>query len=523
MRFCFMAQRWSPWLWAAIALLLLLFSVSNDSIDQLESQTWDYARLGTFREFCHELKTDDNSESRMPLGMFSAWAWSQAFGTREAAMRSINLVWAAIALASLAKVGRQIGIPWLPVLFAVQPFVWYSMDSARTPLMEMAGGSLLLAGTIACIQRKPVDSLASILLCVGAILLSGTTILGMIPLAAVAAALATQGLWNRLRWPRPGKYFLVITSAVIAMLGIYYVVTVLREGGGSQLWRVSPANLCYVVYEFLGFQGLGPGRQDLRSVMKGVAPVRGLLLFLPGLLLLLGAYLTLAATAFKSWLTREASPGRSAGTEEITAISGPAPLTVSVSLFRVWLLGIGVATLSSLLLFALAMFTGVPFWGLHLAGAFPFWIVALAVTIRWARQGLWRKSGRRAGLAVLALLLLSCLLIRLLPSHRHDNYRDAVAEAVNLSSRGQTVWWVADHSGGTYYGLPLGAPQKPGSGEVLFSMNRTAANAPLPNAIIISRPDTFDSMRAVSRLLESGMYSKKRTLQSFEIWQLQTP
>ena len=63
------------------------------------------------------------SQAQMPLGMFSAWAWSRVFGTRELAMRSLNLLWAAIALAALARVGKQISIPWLPFLFSIQPFV----------------------------------------------------------------------------------------------------------------------------------------------------------------------------------------------------------------------------------------------------------------------------------------------------------------------------------------------------------------------------------------------------------------
>ncbi|MEI8311730.1 MAG: hypothetical protein WCH98_13345, partial [Verrucomicrobiota bacterium] len=289
--------------------MLLGLSLSNDSIDQMESQTWNYARLATFGEFSRELRRDETSEPQKPLGLFIAWAWSRAFGTREVAMRSLNLLWAAITLAALARIGKQISIPWLPLLFAIQPFVWYSMNTARTPLMEMAGGSLLLLGTIACLERKPGDPLAGISLCLGALLLSGASFLGLIPLAAVATGLTLHGLWNRLHWPRPGKLFLFITSGLIAALGIYYVTRILRDGGGSQLWRVSPANLCFVCYEFLGLQGLGPGRNVLRSIMKGFSDARELLPFLPGLLLLLGAYLALFAAALKSWLTRDPAPG----------------------------------------------------------------------------------------------------------------------------------------------------------------------------------------------------------------------
>ena len=494
----------------------MAFSISNDSIDQLESQTWDYARLGTFHEFCHELRTDDNPESQMPLGMFSAWAWSRAFGSHEAAMRSVNLLWAAIALAAFARIGKRVSIPWLPLLFAIQPFVWYYMNRARTPMMEMTGGALLLMGTIACLQKKPVDSLSSISLCVGAILLSGASMLGLIPLAAVAAGLTAHGLWSRLHWPRPGKIFLSVTCGLIVVLACYYLATVLHEGRGSQLWRVSPANLCFVGYEFLGLQGLDPGRQELRSIMKGFVPFRELLPFLPGLLVFLCAYLALFAAGLKSWLTRDPAPGGTSAPKE-ESIDQEASGRAGLRLFQVWLLGVGVAGLSAILLFALAMFTGVPFWGRSLAGAFPFWVVALAITIQWARQGLWRKTGRAAASVVVILLLLSSLFIRLLPQHKHDDYRGAAAEAMRLGAAGQSVWWVADYSGGVYYGLPLGTAPAPGVVE--FAMNKCPSADSLPDAVVISRPDNFDSTGEITKLLSSGKYSRKLSLQAFEVWE----
>jgi len=195
----------------------------------------------------------------------------------------------------------------------------------------------------------------------------------------------------------------------------------------------------------------------------------------------------------------------------------------SVSLFPVWLSGIGVSAGSALLLFTLALFAGMPFWGRHLAGAFPFWVAALAITIRWSRQGLWRKTGRRSGNLVWILLLFSSLLIRFVPQHKHDDYRAGVAATRRLSSAGQTVWWVADTTGGIYYGLPLETPQRQKSGRILFAMNKSSMTSPPPDVVVISRPDNFDSAGTVSSLLKSGMYAKTQTLQAFEIWEKTQP
>lgn len=514
-----LAPRFSPALWACIAFALLFFSINNDSIDLLESQTWDYARLGTFPAFCHELRTDTNTESQMPLGMFSSWAWSRIFGTGEAGMRSLNLLWAAIILAALARIGGQISIPWLPILFAIQPFVWFYMNRARTPMMEMAGGTLLLLGTIACLRRKPADTMAAISLCLGALLLGGASMRGFIPLAAVIIALTAQGLWRQLRLPRPGKIFLFATASLIALLGFYYLLTILKEPGGAQLWTVSPANLFFAGYEFLGLQGFGPGRQDLRCIMKGLAPLRDLLPYIPCLLLLLCAYAALFVATVKSWLTRDPVPAVDASPSPLASESNNERL----SLLRVWIMGIGVPFQSAILIFLIAMFSGVPFWGRHLAGAFAFWIVALAVTVRWARQGLWRKTGRLGGIALLILLLTSSLLIRFGPWHRHDDYRGAVAEALRLSKTGATVWWVADHSGGAYYGLSFAKNPENPAGKILFAMNECAIPKQLPDAIVLSRLDTFDHGGTVAKLLESGMFEKKKTLQTFEIWEKAAP
>lgn len=502
--------------WAVIGFLLLLVSLSNDSIDMDEAQTWDYARLGTFSEFCHELRTDNNSESQMPLGMFTFWAWAQAFGTSELGMRSLNLLWAGIVLGALAQVGRQLSISWLPLLFAVQPFTWYCMNHARTPVMQMAGGALLLAGALGHYQSREYGGGSGLALCMGAILLCGASMLGLIPLAAVVAGIFVYGLLRRILLPTTGKIAIIFTLTVLAALGIYYGTTLLRGAGGAKIWSVSPANVLFVVYEFLGFQGLGPGRQELRAIMKGLASSRDLLPFIPGFLVLISAYVLILIVAFKSWMTRNL------GTVRAHNIQREKTETTRTQqskrrLFPIWLMCVGVPVLSAGLLYVLAAVVGFPFWGRHLAGAFPFWVVALALTIYWARQGLWRKAGRLAGSGIVILLLISSLLIRFAPFHSHDDYRGAAAEALRLSAKGQIVWWVADHSGGVYYGLPLTRTFTESPGEIQFSMNRPHVGT--PGAIIVSRPDNFDVPGAATRLIATGAYRKSQALQSFEVWE----
>lgn len=500
--------------WAAIAFLLLLASLSSDSIDMMESQTWDYARHDTFPGFINELNNDSAPEAQMPLGMFSFWAWSRAFGTGELAMRSLNLLWAAMALAALARIGRQLSIPWLPALFAIQPFVWYYMDDARSPLMQMAGGALILTGALGYIRRNTPDSAGGILLCLGALLLSGASISGMVPVAAVVIGLSAHGIWQRPHLPRWGKAIAFATAMLLAALAAYYILTLLRKSGGGQLWSVSPANLAFALYEFMGFQGLGPGRQELRTIIKGLVSSKDLLPFLPGILLLAASYVLVFAAAFKSWMTREFTRPIGSGSGQIPPATGPAR---SLTLIEPWIMGFGVPLLSAVLLYILSTATSTPFWGRNLAGAFPFWILGLGITIHWARQGLWRKFGRQAAMAVVLILLTSSLLIRFAPWHKNDDYRGAAAEAVRISAAGGVVWWVADHSGAIYYGLPLAKTITGAPGEIQFSMNRSEPGS--PDAIVLSRSDIFDSLGAAAGLIKSGRYQKTQSLQAFDVWE----
>jgi len=50
-------------------------------------------------------------------------------------------------------------------------------------------------------------------------------------------------------------------------------------------------------------------------------------------------------------------------------------------------------------------------------------------------------------------------------------------------------------------------------------MNRHQFPERLPAAIILSRPDNFDTQGDVARFLGAGRYKKVRTLQSFQIWE----
>lgn len=490
-----------PWLAAVLAVGLLSLALTNQSIDLEESQTWDYARVDNIGDFWRELGADPNSESRMPAGMLAWWGWSRVLGTGELAMRALNLVWAVVAIAAFALIGRRLRMAWLPLLFAAQPYAWYSMNLARTPFMQIAGGSLLALGMVRCLSGRKTDLPGLWLLGAGALLLFGASIFGLVPLAAVAIVLAVHWAWLRFELEPRERRMVYIFLIILGLLATYYASTLLRGWRGSGLWAVTLANPLYVFYEFMGFQGLGPGRQELREIIRGVVPKSTVQPFLPGLVALALAYGMLGMAAFKAWMTRP-----------FERISG------SPSYLLAWVAGLGVVALSLCFLFFLALLAGFHFWGRDLAGAFPFWILTLALTMRWACQGLWRAAGRLAVLSVVGLLIISSVFLRGLPYHRHDDYRAAAAEAKRLAGLGASVWWVADPSGGSYYGLPAVGESQDGPGAVVLAFNRTEPPARIPDAIIISRRENFDRLEVAAGLIRSGKFRLIAKFQAFEVW-----
>jgi hypothetical protein len=486
------------WSSAIIGFLILVLTITNQSIDMDEAQTWDYARLDTLSDVFHELRNDSNSESQMPLGMVLTWAWAKMFGTSEYGMRSLNLAWAAIVMVAFAYIGRRVSIPWLPLLFAIQPFVWYSMDQARTPMMQMAGGSLLLLASLDFLAFRGLRVRAAAVMCLGAVFLCGASMLGVIPLAAVGLGLTLHFIYQRIKIPRIALIILGTTTALLILLAAYYASTLMRGVGEPKIWKVSPANLVFAIYEFLGFLGLGPGRQQLREVMRGLSSPGVLLPYLPGLIILAGIYTGLFFMALKSWFTR--------------------PFSRCIKnhpfLLKSWLMGLGTLLVSFVLAFCVGELVGFPLWGRLLAGVFPFWILSLAITIRWALQGLSRKAARYLCAALLLLIVLSSFQIRLTVRHAHDDYRTATTLAIQQASRGRIVWWVADRSGGEYYGLRFALPSERG---IIFAHN--ISNSQAPDVIVLSRPETFDATGSASDFCRQSRFQLSEQLPAFQVWE----
>jgi hypothetical protein len=86
------------------------------------------------------------------------------------------------------------------------------------------------------------------------------------------------------------------------------------------------------------------------------------------------------------------------------------------------------------------------------------------------------------------------------------------------------VWWVAAPYGASYYGLDPAihaASSARAGGRVFVVVNREPrelASLPEPDAVLLSRRDTYDMRGAVSDYLARNAYRRDDALLGFEVW-----
>ena len=435
---------------------------------------------------------DDNSSSvQMPLYMFYLWGWAKAFGHGEWCLRLSNLPWLALGLMALPR--RQSAFLLAIVL---SPFVWSYLDEARPYTMQLSA-TLLLIGALwrlAASSPQPEKLPAGEGICIGGFclglfVLSGSSLLGMI-WSAAALAIAVAVLSWPVAWALFRRHFKIFAATAISLLALLcYYLWSLKLGARASMGSTGAANILFIGYELLGVMGVGPAREQIRN--------EGLASFLPFAAPLALAFLATAGVflaGFRQVLRRTSS--------------------------RLWL-GVCIALGgASALLLTLGVVNDFRVLGRHFTPVTPILLLTIALGLGY----LWKKAGWRRCLAVLYVLasFASALSIRLAPRHAKDDYRTAAAIAAAAVARGEQVWWCADRSTALYYGLSL--PEKgalPAPGQAIlayYGSHSVLTNQPVPNLVLISRPDHYDIEGILHNYLESKHYRVAQTLQGFTVW-----
>jgi len=496
--FCLSCRRDS----ASGACLLLLLSLcllplmpTAESLWIDEFYTVGYAAQPTLAAWFEHLRNDvlvvHASDAQMPLGMFLPWLWAGFLGVSELALRVPNLVYAAAAMVALACIGRHMRLGRLPLLFAIQPFVWFYVNEARPYALHMAAGAWLLYGLLSGLRQRGTGVAWAWALSVSGFVLAASTITGVVPFA-VASIMLVCGL-VRLRALPSRAACCVLGGAWLLLLpfGAFFLWSIVHGVGNRGLWRAGLSNLFFAAYEFAGYSGLGIPRNTLRAMLAGhdMVQLRGLLTpHLPAMALLTLVYGALAVESHAAW--RFSTHWR-----RVTLLTA-----------ATWLVA------SAVLVWFASLVTNVPIFGRHLAALVPVWVVAIGVLTAGLQQARPRWGALVTG--ALALILLSSAAIqRFDPKYGHDDYRGAATQALATARQGQTVWWVADYNAGDYYGIVH-------PGVHMFSNLDSIHKLPLvlPGLALISKAELFDVHGVVRQRLMAEGYHRKYFSVAFEQW-----
>src|SRR5438046_1643270 len=268
------APRRSPILYGALIAVFCIscLAVSDQSFWIDEISTAHKAMMPTLGGWWERLRTEGTSNLQLPLYLLYAWAWEKLLGLKEWALRSGNIPWLMLAVATIYKLmwneTRLLMLTTCALL--LNAFTWYYLNEARPYAMQIGAGFL----TFGALYRLSVDSEMevreqqgwSVALSIGSAILCASGLMAMIWWAAAMAGAAMvcppvrfKKLCSANRWQWS------LTGAALIALGCYYLWTMTIGARATVLGTTNAKNAFFILYELLGFAGLGPGRLAIRA------------------------------------------------------------------------------------------------------------------------------------------------------------------------------------------------------------------------------------------------------------------
>ena len=478
-----------PGLWVVLLCCVVpALAISSQSYWIDEALTAVKASSPTLAAWWERMATEKASDLQMPLYMLTTWGVVQLFGNAEWVLRAANLPWFVTGLMAFAFSFRGRQRMFAAAVGALSPFAWFYLDEARPYAMQL-GASLLVAASIRQ-QTKDVEKNAKpttwlALFAIGIGMLAGTSLLGVFwCFAAVVMLVWIKGWSGSLQLLRSARVACVCLALWLCFLGAYYAWTLKVGARASAMATTNWQSPLFIIYELMGFGGLGPGRLEIR--------VAGF-------------------SAFKSCLVPLVFYGSVIASVMMAGASGLWRRSRNEA-FKVGL--VVIATLLCLVAAGLLLHFRV--LGRHCAPALPVVLVLLIEGV-WI-AGKWRGA---AMMSVMVVLTASCLSARFAERHFKDDYRAAAAHGRAAADAGKTVWWSADAQAADFYGLRTAAEQT-NSATVRLVLNpddAALADAALPDIVICSKPDIYDVHGALGRKLATGGFMETTNHPAFRVLQ----
>ena len=249
------------------------FAISNQSYWIDEATSLIVAMAPNPAEAWKYANAVGGSTIQMPLYNIYLYAWHKMFGGGEWVMRAANIpffVFGQLAFLLLLRSRPRLALTACG-LSLICPTLWMYLDEARPYIMQYAAACWPTAALLRAAAPQPGDehwkTSELLLLALGTILLAGSSLLGV--LWAAGFVLVLLWLWKNPatngQKKSPAAVYLAALAFPLVALGAFYLFTFETAGGGYFRPGTGLVSLPYVIYEFLGFSGFGPGRLELRT------------------------------------------------------------------------------------------------------------------------------------------------------------------------------------------------------------------------------------------------------------------
>jgi hypothetical protein len=502
-----LSRRATSLLWLVLPLTLVL-AVTRQSLWTDEGFTIWFASHNSASSFFSTLVGSRGAagDSQILFYLVYMWAWVKVFGASEVALRAANIPFAIVFIGAMAWASRRLlQLPKLWALFCLSPFFWFYLNEARPYVALLAFSGAATVALLAYLIRPAEYRAAAPSVCLTTLLFAWgihITAAFLFPsfLVLIAARLVTEPYLrhNFIKdWLKPA---LLCSPAFIA-LGVFYLRT--SEYGINRYGKSGLASLSYVLYEFAGFQGLGPPRNDIRSRPD-------LSIFLPywpfllaGIAVFLGFGILLARSR---------------------------PDKVTLSLLACLLVGISIAV-------KISMIEDFQILGRHMAAFFPLVLITLML---WLRPRFIATAKRSASIVVLTMVglvwAISDARLVFLNKYEKDAYRDACAIALaKVRSDHGKILWAADPHTAYYYGIQVTSSRSilglPNHDESVHypavdarNWNAREARAYLdssnsPVILVLGKADAFDANDAWPLLIRERNPNELARLPAFMIYE----
>lgn len=457
--------------------LIALVAVSNQSLWIDEGNSAMKAIQPSFMLFWQKMKELGGSDLQMPLYMFLVWAWEKVFGHREFALRALNTPFftlSAAVLLYLWDAERRLKLAFL-FLMCFSPVLWVYLDEARPYILQFFGATCVLVALWNQSKTRNLNKNLAVF-CIGALALCGSSLTGVIFTfwfgIAFLVILIRQHVWHSIFSSKQNLVALLVTSIGMCGLGLFYFWTLTQGARASGVGKTNLLSIGFCFYELLGFSGLGPDRLSLRE--HGITALKPFLLYL--------ASFGIALTAF--------------------GISSALYITKSSRMHRTEIFIFAAVFCGAVSMLAVGYIAHFRVLGRHLMPVLPFILLLLSLGILqlWQTE---KKLNWAVFLTLCLLLIFSSLSIRFSPRFAKDDYRTAAQIANNGFEDRKTIWWAADSATANYYGLEFNE-------KVINVMGLSAEelhSLPIPDIVLVSKKDIYDSKNAISSFLSERSYT----------------